>query len=89
MPWSDIVEDESTARARNVWVEKALSNLTSRERQIIESRFLDDRKLTLAEIGEEFGVSKERIRQIENRALEKMHAVLAEFPGRPQDFFTH
>ncbi|MGE0734990.1 MAG: RNA polymerase factor sigma-32 [Alphaproteobacteria bacterium] len=85
----DIVENESAARARNEWLEKALGSLSARERQIIESRFLDDRKLTLAEIGEEFGVSKERIRQIENRALEKMHAVLAEFPGRPQDFFAH
>ena len=49
-----------------------------RERKIIVKRFLDEDKKTLAEIGEDFGVSKERIRQIEAKALGKLHIVLSD-----------
>jgi RNA polymerase sigma-32 factor len=76
----------SRRRARSLWIGKALERLTPREREIIVTRFLDDdRKTTLAEIGDGFGVSKERIRQIESRALQKMHAALSEMVERPQD----
>lgn len=41
-------------------------------------RFLEDSKITLAEIGQNYGVTKERIRQIEGRALKKLKAALGE-----------
>ena len=60
------------------WHHDALDTLGDRERQIIVRRFLQEKKNTLSEIGESFGVSKERIRQIEAKALGKLKHVLAE-----------
>jgi len=85
----DIATGDSSRRARTAWLEDALDRLNDRERHIIESRFLDDRRVTLAEIGEESGVSKERIRQIESRALQKMHGALTEMVQQPKDLFDN
>ncbi|MCZ6605182.1 MAG: RNA polymerase factor sigma-32 [Alphaproteobacteria bacterium] len=57
-------------------IEEALDELTPRERQIIIKRFLEEDKSTLADIGTSFGVSKERIRQLEARALQKLRTML-------------
>ncbi len=57
---------------------RAMGGLTDRERHIIEERRLAENPRTLEEIGEEYGISRERVRQIENRAFEKLQkAVLA------------
>jgi RNA polymerase sigma-32 factor len=85
----DLASTDSGRRTRKAWIEDALDRLTPRERRIIVSRFLEDRKITLAEIGEEFGVSKERIRQIESRALQKMQASMTEMAGAPGDLFEN
>ena len=53
-------------------LQEALASLTEREQTIITQRFLQDGRKTLAEIGTEFGLTKERIRQIEARALGKL-----------------
>ena len=53
-----------------------MEHLTAREREVITRRFLKDDKITLAEIGETFGVTKERIRQIEGKALSKLREAL-------------
>ncbi len=50
----------------------ALSVLNERERRIFEARRLSDNPVTLEELAEEFGVSRERVRQIEVRAFEKV-----------------
>ncbi len=51
---------------------QALTTLTERERKIIEERRLVDNPRTLEEIGAEYGISRERVRQIENRAFAKL-----------------
>lgn len=81
----DIVIDTNRVQARSGYIKQALAKLSPRERDIIASRYLDDRRTTLAEIGEEYGVSKERIRQIEGRALQKMHAALRQIVDRPEE----
>lgn len=83
----DIEVSASGRRARSDWIDKALDGLSTREREIIAQRFLAERRITLAEIGENFGVSKERVRQIEGRALQKMHATLSEYIDRPDELF--
>jgi RNA polymerase sigma-32 factor len=50
----------------------ALDVLNERERRIFEARRLADDPVTLEELAEEFGVSRERVRQIEVRAFEKV-----------------
>jgi RNA polymerase sigma-32 factor len=51
---------------------QALDVLNDRERRIFEARRLSDNPITLEELAEEFGVSRERVRQIEVRAFEKV-----------------
>jgi RNA polymerase sigma-32 factor len=55
----------------------ALDSLDSRSREIVSRRWLSDSKSTLHELAEEFGVSAERIRQLEKAALEKMRLAIA------------
>jgi RNA polymerase sigma-32 factor len=55
----------------------ALEGLDERSKTILEARWLSEQKATLHELADRFGVSAERIRQIEKRAMEKMKAQLA------------
>ena len=57
---------------RRTYLEAALSTLNDRERRIFEARRLSDEPATLEDLSSEFGVSRERIRQIEVRAFEKV-----------------
>ena len=68
----DLIDGETRAQ----WITEAMEHLTPREREVITRRFLHDEKITLAEIGESFGVTKERIRQIEGKALSKLRTAL-------------
>ena len=69
--------DEEEERNQFDRVHAALATLTLREQQIIEARILRDEKATLSELAETFGVSLERIRQIETAALKKLKAHLS------------
>jgi RNA polymerase primary sigma factor len=78
----DFIEDESAispldAAAQQLLheqVEDVLASLTARERRVLQLRFglADGRSRTLEEVGREFGVTRERIRQIEAKALRKL-----------------
>ena len=62
---------------RHRWLHQALDRLNRRERRIIHARRLTEESVTLEELGQELGISKERVRQIESRALEKLKAALS------------
>lgn len=60
-------------------MKRALAKLTDRERRIVKSRFLSDEPRTLEQLGKELGVSKERVRQIEERVRAKLRVDFAQF----------
>ena len=60
--------------ARHDLLQHAMEDLTDREREIITARRLQDEPSTLEELSQKFGVSRERVRQIEVRAFEKLQA---------------
>ena len=66
-----LVESEELSMRINL-VEEALQKLNDRERRVFEVRRRQEEPLTLEELSQEFGVSRERIRQIEVRAFEKV-----------------
>jgi RNA polymerase sigma-32 factor len=81
--WQDWLADDSAgqeevlarseeAENRHNALTSALSVLNERERRIFEARRLADEPVTLEELAAEFGVSRERVRQIEVRAFEKV-----------------
>jgi RNA polymerase sigma-32 factor len=80
----DITIQRHDGNTRSLWITEALNQLNDRERQIIVSRFLEEETQTLAELGEVFGVSKERVRQIEAKALGKLRVVIDETTDEPQ-----
>jgi len=81
--WQDWLVDESSSQEsilaeneefdnRRKALTDALSVLNDRERRIFEARRLADEPVTLEDLADEFGVSRERVRQIEVRAFEKV-----------------
>ena len=77
-----VLEAKQYDRLQSEGLEQALSALDARARRIVEARWLandDGSGATLHELAEEFGVSAERIRQIEVAAMKKMKAALAEY----------
>jgi RNA polymerase sigma-32 factor len=72
-----ILEHEQTARLRGEGLERAIASLDPRSRRIIEARWLAEKDAaTLHDLAAEFGVSAERIRQIEAKALTRMKKVM-------------
>jgi RNA polymerase sigma-32 factor len=67
-------EEQTLLAAR---VQQALGRLNERERRIVRDRILSDHPLTLQELAEVYGISRERIRQLEKNALEKLKGMLA------------
>lgn len=72
----ELVESVIDTERRSVWLLKALGVLNERELHIIRERRLDDDGVTLEALGEKLGISKERVRQIESRAMEKLKIAL-------------
>jgi RNA polymerase sigma-32 factor len=90
--WLDILADDGptpeqavlemrdgVTRAR--WLEAALEGLTPRERMIIQERRLTDSRVTLESLGEVLGISKERVRQIEQQAMRKIRVEIERSAG--------
>jgi RNA polymerase sigma-32 factor len=71
-PQDDEFADKEEAGLINHRVQLALMRLDPRERFIIEQRVMNERPMTLKELGEHFGFSRERARQLEIRAKDKL-----------------
>ncbi len=69
------------------WIHEALAQLGERERIIIQRRRLTDEGVTLESLGRDFGVSKERVRQLEHRAMQKLKSFMAAKVASPDDYY--
>ncbi|SDG55971.1 RNA polymerase sigma factor RpoH [Propionivibrio dicarboxylicus] len=72
-----VLESRAADHLQGEGLQMALGELDERSRRIVESRWLAEEPATLHELAAEFGVSAERIRQIEVKAMQKMRASLA------------
>mgnify|MGYP001100420660 CR=1 FL=1 len=75
------------AESRSRWLNEALQQLTKREQQIIVERRLSEEGKTLEQLGLVLGVSKERVRQIEHRAMCKLRNAMVRH-AEPADLFA-
>ena len=92
--WQDFLADQRPSpeesvtlardgKTRSLWLAQALDELSAREQTIIKERRLRDDGRTLEELGRKLGISKERVRQIEHRALEKLKSSLLQRSDLP------
>jgi RNA polymerase sigma-32 factor len=97
--WLETLEDEAPQAAETVtrsadlarvrgWLAEALASLNARERMIIVERKLRDEPRTLESLGQELGLSKERIRQLEAQALTKLRKRLESMTGAAAEMLT-
>jgi len=83
-----IVTGMRDAETRSKWLKEALSELSPREQTIIERRRLVDDGATLEELGTVLGVSKERVRQLEHRAMLKLKQHISRNVDRSSDLYS-
>ncbi len=76
-----VTADAEEARVRHEMLTEALDSLNEREKHILTERRLVDEPKTLEDLSQVYGVSRERIRQIEVRAFEKLQAALIRLAG--------
>jgi RNA polymerase sigma-32 factor len=72
----DIVIGMKDGATRSKWLNDALGELSPRERTIILERRMGDEVVTLEDLGKQLGISKERVRQLEQRAMDKLKAAI-------------
>ncbi len=78
----EVVGGNIDEERRRAWLTEALDVLSEREVKIVRERRLSEDGATLESLGEKLGISKERVRQIEVRALEKLrNALVSDHPG--------
>jgi RNA polymerase sigma-32 factor len=94
--WQDFLADQRPSseetvvsvrdgRTRARWLVEALRELPQREQTIIRKRRLTENGATLEELGRVLGVSKERVRQLEHRALTKLRKSISQRTDLPSD----
>ncbi len=84
----DVVIGQKDGETRSRWLAAAIGQLTPREQLIIHSRRLADQGATLEQLGKELQVSKERVRQLESRALAKLKGIMIEHVADPQELLA-
>ncbi|QQR69807.1 MAG: RNA polymerase factor sigma-32 [Alphaproteobacteria bacterium] len=80
--------EDHDGRLRREWLDKALAALPDRDREIIRRRRLSEDSATLEELGVALKVSKERVRQLEVRALQRLKTLISEQTKNPEDLMV-
>ena len=81
-------ENFNDGKIKKDYLEQAISTLNDRERTIIKLRKLREKSITLDELGQMLKISKERVRQIETKALEKLKTTIVEISQQNKEFFV-
>lgn len=85
-PTPDMLAEETLDTSKRAkWLNEAICQLPIREQMIINKRRLIEDRLTLEELGQQLGVSKERVRQLESRAMDKIKISLMQKVETPKD----
>ena len=80
-------QDFNDGKIKKDYIEKAILTLNERERTIIKLRKLREKSITLDELGQMLKISKERVRQIETKALEKLKIIILKISQQNKEFF--
>ena len=80
-------ENFNDGKIKKDYLEQAILTLNDRERTIIKLRKLKEKSITLDELGQMLKISKERVRQIETKALEKLKTTIVEISQQNKEFF--
>jgi RNA polymerase sigma-32 factor len=83
----DMVIGLKDSQTRSRWLQEALEELSDREQKIIRERHLSQEVVTLEELGKQLGVSKERVRQLEARAMDKIKASMIKHVDERENLF--
>ena len=84
----EVTESYFDNKSKNNWLFKAIDKLNDREKFIIKCRKLKEKSITLDELGKKLKISKERVRQIENKALQKLKKVILDISQQEKSFFV-
>ena len=80
-------EDFNDKNIKKDFIDKAINTLNDREKTIIRLRKFREKSITLDELGQKLKISKERVRQIETKALEKLKKSLLDISQQNKEFF--
>ena len=83
----EVYEDYNDNKIKKEFINNAINTLNERERKIIKLRKLKEKSITLDELGKMLKISKERVRQIETKALQKLQKSLLEISQQNKEFF--
>jgi RNA polymerase sigma-32 factor len=83
----EVFENFSDGDLKKDFINKAIMTLNDREKIIIKLRKLREKSITLDELGNMLKISKERVRQIETKALEKLKSSILEISKQEKEFF--
>ncbi len=84
----DSYEELNDNKIKKDFINKAINTLSEREKTIIKLRKFREKSITLDELGQMLKISKERVRQIETKALEKLKKSLLDISQQNQEFFV-
>ena len=83
----EVFEDFNDQKVKKNFINEALNTLNDREKTIIRLRKFKEKSITLDELGQMLKISKERVRQIETKALEKLRKSILEISQQDKEFF--
>ena len=81
-------EDFNDKSVKRNYIKAAIDSLNEREKTIINLRKFREKSITLDELGQKLKISKERVRQIETKALEKLRKAILDISQQDKEFFV-